>query len=182
VRSTGGKNAYRILVVQSPQTNIDLSATLWPGMPTDTATNRLMFEVHYYTPPEFAILTADASWGKMFYYWGKNYHSTLEPDRNATWGEEDYVDAEMLKMKQNFVDKGIPVILGEFAAPRRTQPKDLALHNASVTHWMNYIAQQALANGVLPFYWDTGQLFNRNTMTVADQDGLNGLLKAAGKM
>jgi hypothetical protein len=79
-----------------------------------------MLEVHSYTPSTFNLLIdGDASWGKMAYYWGAGNHSTIEPDRNATFGEEDALIAEYGKMKK-FVDKGIPVILGEYASWRRT--------------------------------------------------------------
>ena len=181
VRSTGGKNAYRTLIVQSPNTSTEYAVSLWTGMPTDTATNRLMFEIHYYTPSQFAIISEDQSWGKMFYYWGKDNHSTIEPDRNATWGEEDYVDQQMLAMKTHFVDQGIPVIMGEYGAWRKTTPLDLPKHNASVTYWNKYVTQQALANGVVPFLWDTGSLIDRATLAVKDTDILDALLTTAGK-
>ncbi len=181
VRSTGGRNAYRTLIVQSPQTSTEFAVSLWPGMPADTATNRLMFEVHYYTPSQLTIITSDQSWGKMFYYWGNGNHSTIEPDRNATWGEEDYLDPQMLAMKTNFVDRGIPVIMGEFGCWRKTTPMDLIKHNASVTYWNKVVAQRALANGVIPFLWDTGSLIDRTSLAVKDQDILDALLVAAGK-
>ena len=61
-------------------------------LPTDPVPNRLMVEVHYYTPSTFTLLTdGDASWGKMVYYWGAGNHSTIEPERNATFGEEDAI-------------------------------------------------------------------------------------------
>jgi endoglucanase len=56
-------------------------------MPTDQIANRLMVEVHYYTPFQFCALKEDANWGgtpaPMFYYWGNGYHSTTETSRNA---------------------------------------------------------------------------------------------------
>src|SRR6185369_2883537 len=48
VRETGGRNAYRVLIVQGPQTNIDLTNTLWNRMPTDTVPDRQMAEIHFY--------------------------------------------------------------------------------------------------------------------------------------
>lgn len=182
VRATGGRNAYRVLVVQAPQTNTELAVSLWKGLPADPAPNRLMLEAHYYTPSQFMILSEDASWGKMFYYWGKDHHSKIEPDRNATWGEEDYVDQQMVAMKTHFTSAGIPVLLGEYAAFRRSKgPKDMAAHNASVTHWMKYVTQSAIANGVLPFLWDAGGFIDRRTLAIKDPDSLNALLQAAGK-
>jgi len=181
VRSTGGKNAYRTLIVQSPSTSTEYAVSLWTGMPTDTAANRMMFEVHYYTPSQFMIISSDQSWGKMFYYWGKNNHSTIEPDRNATWGEEDYVDTQMQAMKTNFIDKGIPVIIGEYGAWRKTQPLDMPKHNASVEWWNKYVTQQSVAVGAVPFLWDTGSLIDRTTLAVKDQAILDALLEGAGK-
>src|SRR5690606_3660813 len=69
VRSTGGKNANRVLVVQGPTTDIEKTNKLMTTLPTDKAANKMMVEVHYYSPWNFAGLTKDESWGKMFYYW-----------------------------------------------------------------------------------------------------------------
>ncbi|WP_363826262.1 glycoside hydrolase family 5 protein [Sphingobium sp. LMC3-1-1.1] len=181
VRSTGGRNAYRVLVLQLPNVNMDLSKTLWTHMPTDTVSDRLMVEPHFYSPPNFCILSEDASWGRMFYYWGKDFHSTIEPDRNATWGEEPTVDDHMALANQMFVSKGIQVMLGEYGAPRRTTPLDLEKHLASRAHWMKYVTQKALENGLRPFLWDTGDLINRWTTEIKDQQGLDALLEGAGK-
>jgi aryl-phospho-beta-D-glucosidase BglC (GH1 family) len=179
VRSTGGRNTYRTLVVQGPSTNIDYTNNLMNTLPADPTPNRMMVEVHYYEPFQFTALSADASWGKMFYYWGQNYHSTIEPSRNATWGEEDFVLAEFPKMKAKFVDKGIPVIVGEYGAYRRTAPLDTDKHQASVDHWIIFVTQKEIANGLKPFWWDTGSLISRSNYTVLDQQTLNALIQGA---
>ncbi|MGY0034697.1 glycoside hydrolase family 5 protein [Pedobacter sp. NJ-S-72] len=77
VRSTGGKNSYRVLVVQGPGTDFEKTNNLMNTLPTDQVANRMMVEVHNYTPSQFTILEQDASWGKMFYYWGTGHHSTI---------------------------------------------------------------------------------------------------------
>jgi endoglucanase len=175
VRSTGGRNSYRVLVVQGPNTSADLSNTLMTTMPHDPVPNRMMLEVHSYTPSTFNILTdADASWGKMAYYWGAGNHSTIEPERNATFGEEDALITEFGKMKK-FVDKGIPVILGEYASWRRTAalgrtlPKDMDKHNKSVDDWATFATKTAKANGMIPFWWETGFSLDRANNVVKDQ-------------
>jgi endoglucanase len=172
VRSTGGRNSYRVLVVQGPSTSMDKTNDLMPDLPQDKVAARMMVEVHYYDPFQFTALDGDASWGKMFYYWGTGHHSTIEPDRNATWGEESGVDASFIKMKK-FADKGIPVLLGEYGAYRRDNsahvPLDLPTHEASVDYWITYITKQAKANGMLPFFWDTGGALDRRNYTVKDQ-------------
>nr|MBD3621028.1 cellulase family glycosylhydrolase [Sunxiuqinia sp.] len=183
VRSTGGRNSYRILVIQGPDTNIEKSNDLM-NMPTDEIEGRMMAEVHFYSPAQFCILLdGDASWGKMFYYWGAGHHSSIEPDRNATWGEEDEVDKSFALAKTKFVDKGIPVILGEYGAYRRDNrehvPQDLETHNNAVDHWITYVTKQAIANGVIPFWWDTGGSLDRANFTVKDQRTIDALIEGS---
>ena len=179
VRSTGGHNTYRTLIVQGPSTNIDYTSNLMNTLPSDPTPNKMMVEIHYYEPFQFTALSADANWGNMFYYWGQNYHSTIEPSRNATWGEEDFVLGEFPKMKAKFVDKGIPVIMGEYGAYRRTTPLDMDKHQASVDHWITFVTQQAVANGVKPFWWETGDLISRTNYTVKDQRTLDAIIAGA---
>jgi len=181
VRSTGGKNAYRNLIVQGPSTDIAATNTLMTSMPTDNIANKLIAEVHYYTPWNFCGMTADATWGNMFYYWGANYHSTTETARNATWGEESDLNNFFTLMKNKFVNNGIPVVLGEFGAMRRDNLTGdaLTLHLASRAYFFKTVTKQAIANGLMPFFWDTGGLINRNTYTVADQQALDGLIQGA---
>lgn len=182
VRSTGGRNAYRVLVVQGPSTDMEKSNSLWRMNPNDLVANRLMLEVHFYTPSQFTIITQDQSWGRMFYYWGQAYHSALEPDRNATWGEEDHIDQLFAQMKTRFVDVGIPVLVGEYNAVLRQNPLELNLHLDSRAHWIEYVTQQARANGLLPFFWDTGGMIDRRNQTILDQRGYDALLEGAGKI
>lgn len=179
VRSTGGRNSYRVLVVQTPGTNIERGNELM-DMPADEIEGRLMAEVHYYTPSQFCFLNEDVSWGNMAYYWGDGYHSDIEPDRNATYGEEDAVDASMALAKAKFVDNGIPVIMGEYGAYRRDNnehvPQDLETHNNSVDYWITYVTKQAIANGLIPFWWDTGGAVDRQNYTVKDQRTIDAIL------
>jgi hypothetical protein len=160
-------------------------------LPTDSIANRLMVEVHYYTPWQFCGLTQDESWGKMFYYWGKDFHSTTDATRNATWGEESDLEHLLGLMKTKFVDKGIPVILGEYGAVKRTLTgnSDQALHIASRLHFYNYFVKSAVAKGMIPFNWDTGPygnntmgIFDRNTGAVVDTGQLKAIMKGAGKI
>ncbi|HEY6913291.1 MAG TPA: glycoside hydrolase family 5 protein, partial [Paludibacter sp.] len=187
VRSTGGRNSYRVLVVQAPSTDQNKAATLMKTLPADKVPNKLMVEVHDYTPSVFTIvLDGDKSWGNMVYYWGAGNHSTIEPDRNATFGEEDAVNVELQKMKVNFVDKGIPVVLGEYAAFRRTPdytkytPMDMDMHNKSINYWTYFVTKQIIAHGILPFYWEQGPVLDRLNNTVLDH-GIYGSLVEAYK-
>lgn len=178
VRSTGGRNSYRTLVIQGPSTDIVKTNNLMNTLPTDPASNRMMVEVHYYTPYNFCLMDGDASWGNMFYYWGSGYHSTTDASRNATYGEESDLNGYFQSMKTKFVNQGIPVVMGEFAAGRRSLTGDAYnLHIASRAYWYNYVIHQALANGILPFLWDTGSIIDRSTYAVNDQQQLTALVQ-----
>jgi endoglucanase len=188
VRSTGGRNACRVLVVQGPTTDIEKTSRLMKQLPSDDVPDRMMVEIHYYTPWNFAGLTRDESWGKQFYYWGKGYHSTTDPEHNPTWGEEEAADRLFGMMNKQFVDHGIPVVLGEYGAIRRSSLTGdaLQLHLDSRAHYLLYITRQARANGLIPFYWDNGGLrnrgfgiFDRRALTVFDQQALAALLQGS---
>ena len=136
VRATGGNNAKRVLVVQGPSTNIDHTCNFMNGkMPNDIVPGKLAIEVHYYNPWQFWGMENDESWGKVFYYWGNgNHHSGSS--HNATWGEEKDMKDQLQKMKTYFVDKGYPVVIGEFGANWRDISKlsneSQEKHNASI--------------------------------------------------
>lgn len=181
VRATGGKNAYRTLIVQGPSTDVEKTNKLMSQLPVDTATNRMMAEVHYYTPWNYTGMTKDESWGNQFFYWGKGFHSTTDTAHNPTWGEEDTVDSMFKLMKTQFVDKGIPVIIGEFGTGVRTTLTGdaLKLHLDSRAYYFKYITKQAIANGLQPFFWDTGSMLDRKNNVVLDQQGFDALIQGA---
>lgn len=192
VRSTGGKNYYRNLIVQGPRTNIDNTYKAYNTLPTDVVSNRMMVEVHYYDPYQFTGLKADETWGKMFYYWGDYHYSSST--HNASWGEKSYVDTEFGYMKSKYVTKGIPVILGEYGASYRDlsgiSGESQDYHNKSIQQFYEYVTQQAKNNGIVPFVWDNGNqlsstnkmtmaLFNRSSLTVSDNYALTGIKNGA---
>lgn len=181
VRSTGGKNAYRVIVVQGPSTDISKTNDLMGQMPVDRVSNRMMAEIHYYTPWNFCGMTKDESWGNMSYYWGKDYHSTTDAAHNSTWGEEATVNDYFGLMKKKFVDKGIPVVVGEFGAVKRNNLTGdaLALHLASRAYYFKYCTKMANSNGLLPFIWDVGEILDRRNLNVLDQQSLDALMQGA---
>lgn len=185
VRASGSNNANRVLVVQAPGTDIDRAVKYCTGnMPTDNVADRMMLEVHCYDPSDFTLLQNDGEWGadsKVRYFWGQDFHTGT--DRDCTWGEENHIDSQMQKLKTNFVDKGIPVIIGEFGCGRRRTflaTIDEARHRASRCYYHSYIVKSAKNHGAVPFLWDTpNEMFNRQTGTVIDPDNLAALKQGA---
>lgn len=185
VRASGSNNANRVLVVQSPGTDIDRAVKYCAGnLPKDKVADRMMLEVHCYDPSDFTIMQNDGEWGansKVRYFWGQDYHTGT--DRDCTWGEENHIDTQMQKLKANFVDKGIPVIIGEFGCGRRRSfvaTIDEAKHRASRCYYHSYIVKSAKTNGAVPFLWDTpNEMFNRQTGAVIDPDNLAAMQQGA---
>ncbi len=159
VRADGGNNTSRYLVVQGYNTNIDNTLLCNTNMPTDSAANKLLMEIHYYDPYDFTLNTDSSIW-----QWG---NIATSPANTQTWANEAYTDAQFQKIKVNFVDKGIPVILGEYAASLRTE---YDVPQTYRNYWDQYITRSAYAHGIAPIYWDSGYLtnhasglFNRST-------------------
>jgi len=176
VRSTGGHNSYRTLVIQGPSTDITKTNNLMNTLPTDPASNRLMVEIHYYTPVNFCLQTVDYPGNNMYYYWGSGYHTTFDAAHNSLYGEESDENTWFGQMKTKFVNNGIPVIMGEFGAWRRNLSGDSLQYNAASTaYWNNYLVHTALANGMLPFLWDTGSIISRSNYSVQDYQQLASL-------
>ena len=179
VRASGGNNLSRTLVVQGPSTDIDNTDKYYDVTKlTDSADGCLMVEVHYYSPWNFAGMEKDESWGKMSWYWGSANHVGGSA-YNSTWGEESYLLAQFKKMKAKFVDKGYPVILGEYGCQWRDLSgktgEDQAKHDASVKAFHRQVNEQAVNLGLVPMVWDinyTNRQGTKGTMTIIDRKQL----------
>lgn len=192
VRSTGGKNAYRTLVIQTYNTSGDLidafaGPNAIPGSPFDPVANKLAIEFHYYSPSNFCILGGDASWGREWCFWGANYH-TKNPAlliRNAQPGtEEGYMDSTLQQINKQFVSKGIPVLIGEYDAQDHSTtltgyPEDSVLSQVSAAHFRAEMVRAGRKNGIPAFLWASG-IFDRQNNKINDQRCLDSLRAVAG--
>lgn len=191
VRATGGRNAYRVLVFQGPSTDINKSVELMKRLPEDKVKNRLAAEVHFYDPVQFCLLSEDASWGKMMYFWGKDQGGYATGAYSGKWRSdlnEDHVARQMAKMKKKFWDNGIPVIIGEFGASTwknfnlgteeenaKAQEGFLKSHAA----YSGCVVKEAKANGCVPFYWHCeGDIIDRSDRRVLLQASYDALVEA----
>jgi len=180
VRATGGNNARRVLVVQGPSTNINHTCNFMADkMPTDVVANKLAIEVHYYAPWQFWGMDKDESWGKRFFYWGQGNHLSGSAF-NATWGEESYMRDQLQLMKTHFVDKGYPVVIGEFGANWRNlsslSGESQDKHNASIkSHYRELHRLCKEMGGMVPMTWDINSPDQKGTkgiMTIVDRTSL----------
>lgn len=156
VRNSGGNNAKRHLLIAGYATDVDLTCDPLFKMPNDPE-NRCAVSVHYYTPSTFCILEEDASWGKA----------------RSTWGT-DKDQAELTKymdeLKTTFVDKGVPVIIGEYGCPTKNKDPE------SVKLFLSSVCQEAYSRGMCPVLWSTtGNFYDRENAKMYD-DELKNLL------
>lgn len=142
VRSTGGNNAKRLLIVTGYNTDFEKTCASDYKLPKDTLPNRLFISVHYYTPYTFCGLTEDAPWGKM----------------QSTWGTPEDVTQlnELFDKMQGFCTRNdIPAFIGEFGV---TEKKEAA----SRVRWLSAVANASVARRMVPMLWDTGHDIHRH--------------------
>ncbi len=132
VRATGGNNARRWLMVVPRYTNIVnvLNTSYGFTMPVDSCEPaRLMLSVHEY----------DWVFG-------------LQDNMNATvWNQDKALTLmkHFLSLKETFVDRGIPVVLGEYGAAHKNNDGARAYYYEAMT-------RMSVMCGVVPVCWSAG--------------------------
>lgn len=200
VRTSGGNNATRIVVVQAPRTEIDKVPLLSAQYPTDPAgEGYTMAEVHFY-PYQFSLMTSgDESWGKMFYYWEDQTpgNDAAHTCSGSSLGSKSSIDQLFSGLKSTFYDKGIPVVIGEMGAVKRFSltGDNLKAHLKARAAWYGYTVAAAKKNGLVPCVWDTGDegdgnmtiirrqvnKFGGNVGDITDVETLNAMREAFGQ-
>ena len=161
VRASGGNNEQRHLLIAGYATDIGWTCDEFFKMPNDPA-GRMAVSVHYYTPSTFAILDQDAEWGKVQTNWG-------------TDAEYEELNRNMDMMKEHFVDKGIPVIIGEYGSATRGKEE------GAVKRFLTAVCEAAYTRGMCPVLWDiTDVFYNRRKAEFVDPDLLEGLMSIKG--
>lgn len=181
VRATGGNNASRVLIHQTPYTNIEQGVSSGYSLPEDLIADRAMVEVHFYDPYQFVMMENDESWGKMLYYWGSANHVSGS-DRNCPASyEESLVTSEFNKIKQAYVANGVPAIIGEYAVTydRSATADNPAKWAASRDYWTEVVTREAKNHGLVPFFWETGTEFNRTNGSTQNQSVIDAIMTGA---
>ncbi len=152
IRKAGGNNSSRYVVVPGYVTNIEITIDGFQ-LPKDPA-ERVMLTVHYYAPNEYVLNNEVNEWGHT----AKN---------GANWGDEKYMREQFALVKTNYIDKNIPVYIGEMGACNRSDNRGDLFRR----YYSEYLAKCAHDNGLAPIIWDNGvmkagkessALFNRS--------------------
>jgi len=152
VRSTGGNNSYRFLVVSGYNTSYRTVEAYVIGMfrlPSDPTPDRLVVNFHFYQPNDFALMSLNHVWPNMGY-----------------GGTREFIDGIFGGFRQAFVDRGIPVIIGEIGPAgygRRHSGFNEANMPTAHQNRLDYIAHvyaSARRNGLVPIAWENGGRFD----------------------
>lgn len=183
VRSSGGNNATRTVIVQMPRTEIEKYQLLENNYPEDPAgKGYTMVEAHFY-PYQFSLMTDDADWGNTLWYWeDKTNGASDRTCSGGTLGSKQSIDRQFAKLQSAFADEGIPVVIGEMGANKRyslvgTEGFDLNIHLEAIAAWYGYTVASAKSHGIVPVIWDTayeGKNDGKDDMTIIRRQASNG--------
>ena len=176
VRATGGNNAKRNLIVQTYATDptYGLAGFVIPNDPTE---NRLSVEFHYYSPYSYCSGGKDS-----YFYWGKAFadKGKITPD-----GNEDTIANLFLKLRKEWWDKGLGIVMGEYGCSHHFTDADKQTQEANEQYHLETLVSEAHKNGFAAFVWDNNAygngsekfgIFNRkNNMSVDAPFFLDGI-------
>lgn len=132
VRDNGGNNLTRFLLIPGYNTDINQTVSGKFVMPKyNGSSDRIMVSVHFYDPYNFTLNTGEGS------------TTSLSAAERRAIGEQ------FEKLKTTFVDKKIPVVIGEFGAMNKG-------NTANIKTYISEVVKQAKANGLGYIYWDNG--------------------------
>lgn len=179
VRSTGGKNYYRHLVVQT------YACSGWSGLsgfivPTDVVENRMSVEFHDYDPYDYAG-------GGTYYYWGKKYKDMGKRTPND---DETAMKNYFNRIVNTWWKKGLGVVLGEYGATCHYTNDDKQTQMENLQYYYKCMVNAAREHGFAAFAWDNNVfgngtekfgIFKRNSnMAVGNEYALKGICEGAG--
>ncbi|MBQ8568445.1 MAG: cellulase family glycosylhydrolase [Oscillospiraceae bacterium] len=160
VRSTGGNNKDRNLMVQvysGATTEQTLSKFM---LPEDSVKDHLIVQVHSYDPQTFTF--TDITWA-------------TETDKWGSAADKNDVNA-LMKRLDKYSDKlGAPFVVGEFAAEYKNNDSERA-------EYAEYFVSKAAEYGIKCFWWDTGgmALLDRNENKMIHTEVVNALIRGSG--
>ena len=143
IRSQGGNNANRFLLIAGYNTDITKTCDDRFKMPEDTANSKLLLSVHYYTPWDYCGTDGVNQWGSP----------------------SDYDEMNGLFRKlSKFSEQGYGVVIGEYAVMK----KDGGIKEDTDKLYANLMDNCDLYD-FCPVLWDCSNFYKRRTNTLADE-------------
>ena len=162
VRNTGGKNIDRLLLISGMNANLELTCSSDYKLPIDPF-KKLAVSIHYYIPTDFTVEEDDNPWS-----WTDEsgvYHETIPQTK---WGTEThYKDMfnDFETMKKSFLDKGIPIILGETGVLTEQKKSPESIREYLFAEF----SMSSSYEGIMTCLWDTSNK-NAGDMNYYDKE------------
>ena len=131
VRNSGGNNGKRCLMI--PTYAASAMEKTFAAMEVPENDDRIIVSVHAYIPYNFALASDNFT----------DYWSSSDPSCTAE------IDNLMTTLKAYFLDKGIPVIIGEMGCVNRNNTE-------ARKAWARYYVGKAHEYGIPCLWWDNG--------------------------
>lgn len=156
VRASGGNNINRFLLIAGYDTDISKTCDSRYKMPQDTIPGHLLVSVHYYSPAVYCLVEKeDNSWGYA-----------------ASWGtdaDKTVMKGDLSAMKRRFVDRGYPVVIGEYGVSDTMVDKDTYVRKEGRDLFFQTLCDYALNNGMCPMLWNTGGVYDKSTCEIKNE-------------
>ena len=159
IRATGGNNATRWIGISGYAANIDLTianlempkVSEWneeegTWEPTDEVDDHIMVGVHCYDPYGFCLQPIGNGGNEIYNSWGHN----ANPKTSVANTNEEYVIAQLFKLRTAYIEKGIPCYLGEYGCV--LHPSDVG--QAFRQYYLEFFCRCAYLAGIPMFVWD----------------------------
>ena len=143
IRSQGGNNADRFLLIAGYNTDIAMTCDERFKMPEDTAESKLLLSVHYYTPWDYCGTESVDHWGSPRDYKEQN---------------------DLFEKLSKFSEQGYGVVIGEYAVMQ----KNGGLKPDTDKFYANVLDNCDLYD-FCPVLWDCSNFYKRVTNTLADE-------------
>ncbi|MBR3472303.1 MAG: glycoside hydrolase family 5 protein [Prevotella sp.] len=150
VRSTGGRNYYRNLVVQTYSCNASYGLS-GLELPTDVVSGRIAVEFHYYNPYNYC-----SGQPGSYYYWGEAFRDKgqIAPET------ESALQALFRQIRKKWFEQGYGVVVGEYGVSCHYTTNDRTTQEANMQYYMKCVAAEARKNGFAAFAWDNNAFGN----------------------
>ena len=139
IRSTGGNNATRWIAISHYAANVD---QVIANLQIPEGDNHIIVAAHCYDPYNFCLAPVASGTDS----WGHNANAST----SVSGANEEYVISQLYKLRQAYIEKGIPCYLGEYGCVIQTT----ANANAFRKYYLEFYCRAAYLAGIPMFVWD----------------------------
>ena len=150
VRSTGGNNLQRHLIVQTyvcnPDFGINNGDFIIPADAEGNDNNYMSVEFHYYTPYDYCG-------NCTYYFWGDKYREYGDVPQQNEQSISQFFDL----VSSQWASKGLGIVIGEWGVTNHTRGSQSDLQHQNATYYSRFLVSEARQRGFSTFVWDNNR-------------------------